>query len=396
MTKLTFMSSNLFNEFTLFHPEVPLTAMAGQPDIYMVGAAWVLWNEPTSNQIIYLKNLKIINQMSQDTPTGTAKLDIQRITGYTESSMTANAAYIVKMDSTNPDLPSQVKCLTRLNDVSGGTVTRSFMNAPNKSMGAAAGAVSRTVAFDCSKSLGQVSSGLNRATVQSCGYGSADVQAWTLNEGEGIAIVPSTFQINAAYRMTITFTTGSGTYSCGETLRPFAKTPSMMVYNGVGSGIVIKIMQIEVQEMGPADLCYFAIQKIDGISPERYSSDVTSSIFPMDTSNPLPSGVKMYEDCLVSLDGSKHGAIVTNPSYRRNIQQWLGTGPTWAIGTRMYGIVTSSDVLDNAVNPIVLRPGEGAALIQKNASGMGRYGTSVLFQTESIPSGGAQAHAAVY
>jgi hypothetical protein len=395
MVNPTFMSSNLFNEFTLFHPEVPLTAMAGQPDLYMVGAAWVLWNEPTSNQIVYFKNLKIINQMSQDTPTGTAKLDIQRITGYVESSMTATAAYIAKMDSTNPDLPTQVKCLTRLNSVTGGTVTRSFMNAPNKSMGTAAGATARTVAFDCSKNLGSTSSGLNMATVQSCGYGNVDVQPWTLNEGEGIAIVPATIQTNASYRMSITFTTGSGTYIMMETLRPFAVMPSMMLFNESGSGVILKAYQIECQEIGPADICYFAIQKIDGINPERYGTDVTSTIFPMDSSNALPSGIKMYEDCLVSLDGSKHGAIMTNPSFRRNVQLWLGTGPTWAIGTRMYGIVTSSDVLDNAVNPVVLRPGEGLALIQKNASGMGRYGASVLFQTEDIPHGGPHSYATI-
>jgi hypothetical protein len=395
MDNPTFMSSNLFNEFTLFHPEVPLTAVTGQPDIYMVGAAWVLWNEPTSNQIIYFKNLKIINQMSQDTATGTSKLDIQRVTGYTTSSMTATAAYVAKMDSTNPDLPSQVKCLTRLDTVTGGTVTRSFMNAPNKSMGAAAGATARTVAFDCSKNLGSTASGLNRATVQSCGYGNDSVQPWTMNEGEGIAIVPATIQTNAAYRMSITFTTGSGTYIMAETLRPFAVVPSMMLYNGSDSGVILKAYQIECQEIGPVDICNFAIQKVDGISPEIYGTDVTSTIFSMDSSNSLPSGIKMYEDCLVSLYGSKYGAFITNPSFRRNVQQWLGTGPTWAIGTRMYGIVTSSDILDNSVNPVVLRPGEGLALLQKNASGIGRYGASVLFQTEAIPHGGSQAHASV-
>jgi hypothetical protein len=74
-----------------------------------------------------------------------------------------------------------------------------------------------------------------------------------------------------------------------------------------------------------------------------------------------------------------------------NVYMWdgsnwnrIGTGPTWAAGTRMYGTVSSSEIIDNGVNPIIIRPGEGLALLQKNGSELGRYEATLFFQTESL------------
>jgi hypothetical protein len=92
---------------------------------------------------------------------------------------------------------------------------------------------------------------------------------------------------------------------------------------------------------------------------------------------------------LVELAGVKNGAVTVVPTFRRNAQLWLGTGPSWAVGPRMYGTVTSSELIDSGTNPIIVRPGEGIAIMQKNASSMGRYEATIFFQTEPI----SQAHA---
>lgn len=238
----------------------------------------------------------------------------------------------------------------------------------------------------CSKRIGSTGSGLNTATVQACGYGNSAVQGFILNEGEGIALNPEQVQSNVGYRMTILFDIGGDTYIAGETIRPVALMVPMILYNGSGSGVVVKILQMECREIGTDDLCNFAIQKIDGVQNLIYSTDVTSTILSMDSTNTLPTGIKMYEDCIVDLYGSKFGAVITNPSYMRNIQQYRGVGPGLA-GVRMSGIVTSSELINEVTSPIIIRPGEGLALFQKNSSGIGRYGASVVFNIEAISSG---------
>ena len=72
------------------------------------------------------------------------------------------------------------------------------------------------------------------------------------------------------------------------------------------------------------------------------------------------------------------------PTFRKTVALWNGTGPSWASGPRMYGTVSSSEIIDNGNNPIIIRPGEGLALLQKNGSELGRYEATIFFQTEPI------------
>jgi hypothetical protein len=393
MVKKTFFAGNLFNELTLHHPESPLTALANQPDLYKVGGAWVLWNEPTSNQVVYVKNVKITNQISQATTNLSGNYNIQRITGYTESSMTEDIAANIKLDSNNSALPSQVVCRTRVNTVSGGTTLRAITAMPTCNY-------LRALGISASKSLGNSKTGMNRALVYTSGYGNASLESIFLVEGQGLAFVPSTVMYPSVYRFQIYFKVGSSSYMVAETMRPYANMVPLVLFNGAGSGVKVEILKIELHEISTDEMCYWALQKIDGVQPtaadKGYGTDVTSTVVPADSADSLPSGIKMYEDCLVNIYGSKSGAIIANPSYRRQVRPAYGKGPGFA-GVTMEGITASSELINNSSTPIVLRPGEGLCLFQKNASGLGRYGASVLFQTEAMPStgGGTKTFASV-
>jgi len=381
-----FMLTALLNEYTLYHPEQPGSTF---PDNQRIGAAMVLWNPPTSGYKIYVKNLKVINQMCQDTATGSSKLDIQRISAYTTGALTDNAGYIFKLNSTNPDLPSQIKILTRVDSVTAAGTVRSYMNLPEYGDTIVQ---ARTIAIHPAKRLG--TDGLDTCNVYNCGYGNLDTQGQILREGEGISITPATIQTNAAYRFSFLFRTGDGsTYGATETIRPYALMSPMIIFNGSGSGIIITMLNIECQEVGTDSLCTFSVQRIDDIFLGGDEVDVTSNALKMDTTMVFPPGLKCYTNCLVELHGVKFGAVTVVPTFRRNAQLWLGTGPSWAIGTRMYGTVSSSELIDNGVNPLIIRPGEGIALMQKNASEMGRYEATLYFQTEPISQ--PRAHAMV-
>lgn len=384
MTALaTYLHSRLINDFSLFHPESPLTALANQPDLAPVGACLALWNPPTSGYNVYVKNMKVINQMSEDNLVAAQQSDstlsIQRISAYTTNALTDHVQYVTKMDSNNLDIPSQVSILSRADGVTTVSTVRQFINLPEN--GNTIAPLSRTIAIHPAKRFGI--DGLDTCDIYQSGYGNPAVQAQTLREGEGIAIVPNNVQNNVCYRFHILFNIGSSTYLASESIRPYALTCPMLIFNGAGSGVIISILDIECQEIGTDEMCAFAVQKIDGIYNTVYATNVSNYVVPMDSQSPLPSSIAVYENVLVSLYGAKHGSIMSNPSYRRNVQMWVGTGPTWASGVRMYGTVSSSEIIDNGVTPIVIRPGEGLALLQKNSSGMGRYEATMLFQVES-------------
>jgi hypothetical protein len=378
-----FLLTTLLNEYTLYHPEQPGSTF---PDNQRIGAAAVLWNPSTSGYKVYVKNMKVMNQMSQDIVIGSSQLNIQRISAYVTNDYTANAGYIVKMNSTNPALPSQVKILTRVDSVTtSGAVLRSFMNLPEFGDTIVQ---ARTIAISPAKKLG--TAGFDTCNVYNSGYCSAATTGQVLREGEGLAFVAANIQVNVAYRFSILFKTGDGsTYGATETIRPYATMSPMLIFNGVGSGVIITVLNIECQEVGTDSLCQFAIQKIDDIFLGSDEVDVTANVLKMDSTNVLPPGLKCYTNCLVELAGVKNGAVTVAPTFRRNAQMWLGTGPSWAVGPRMYGTVTSSELIDNGANPIIVRPGEGIAIMQKNASSMGRYEATIFFQTEPI----SQAHA---
>lgn len=343
----------------------------------------VLWNPPTSNTKVYIKNMKVINEMSQDNALGTSILNYVRISAYITNNFTNSAQYIVPMNSSNPSLPSQVKILTRVDSVTTTGIIKEFMNFPQNGDTIVQ---ARTIAIRTSKSKGLDRRGLNPASI-SYSYGTT-ATGQKLREGEGVAIVANGIQVNVAYRFTITMTTDNGyTYMATEVVRPYSTFVPFVVFNGSGSGVVLTINNVECEEMGVDSLCQFAIQKIDDIFLGSDEVDVTSTIFEMDSSNTLPTAIKCYTNCLVELHGVKYGGVTVAPTFRKNSQMWIGTGPTWAIGARMYGIVTSSELIDNGTAPIILRPGEGIALMQKNASEVGRYEATILFQTESLATG---------
>lgn len=186
-------------------------------------------------------------------------------------------------------------------------------------------------------------------------------------------------------RRHIYFKTEDGTYIVSIPLTPDPDIPNFAIFNGVGSGKTIDIKLLEIQEVGDDSLPYFTIEKIDNIGSTVITPSTPLSVLKFDTANPdIPSQVIIRPNCIVKLAGYKFGAIMSNPSVRRQITPIYGIGSTTGVNWRETAYVytpleQSSDSL------IVLKEGQGMAIIKKSGSSLARVEMAIDFTTEQIP-----------
>jgi hypothetical protein len=312
-------------------------------------------------------------------------LRIARLTALTGG----EAISVSKLDTASPDVPPEV--YARANPA-GFTVSSTIfwkMDAP---------LWTRTMAFPVHlASRHSSASQWSGAAALIAGYAQPNCQRVTLREGEGIAVATLgfgfDFSLNRPLAITIVFRTQAG--HCYIVSRPLSSAagagnetgayPFFSLFNGVGSGLVLEVVGITLQEIRDAqEVPSYTLEFIEGLVG---GEDV--SVTPADSAYPqLPSDVVVRRDALIRPVGISRGAAIVG-NVRRCLPAIIGAGPQFT----GYGVMPLSmrapslaAVYSNPsalVEPIRIREGEGVALVLKNGSASGLFEAGITFSLES-------------
>lgn len=239
----------------------------------------------------------------------------------------------IKHDENESDLPSQVAIVRYPEAVTSTATWRRFVDCPQAGNFQAAGAMT---AARLDTSLG---GGGDLSSMMRIG-GTGDMQPVVLREGQGLAIVQS--QIGIAHGMfalsgqVIVQSTGAThNFSTGPIVNESTNDdPLLAVFNGSGSGVVLEIRGLRYRELAgglqatqvPAIGMRLMLScGVDSI-PESMATDVTSMLLPLDTTNPTPTGVKVY----------------AGPHRPRALTEKAGTNPDWHTLHTGLGVATGA------------------------------------------------------
>lgn len=354
--------------------EMPITALAGHPYLEHV-ATLALYNDFDSNVKLKIKRV-VIRPISGRTSTTAPIVNIDII------SAVSGGDDIVpfKMDTNNLDLPSQILIKEDPPSVTSVSTIK-------RTMGLMTMSFTRALAGLSDASLGQYSSGNDSAVTFDSGYCDlGQTQGITLHEGDGFAVTYTTLQCQQTVMLNMLFKTEDGTYGVRNAITPEPARPTFAIFNGVGSGKTITILLMEMHEIGDDTLPFWMIEKIDSIGEQVAPPSVSESIIKFDTNNAdLPTDVIVRSNCKVKLMGSKSGAFMATPTYRRNLLNIFGVGSTtgvnWAERAYREPIEQNPDFM------MVLNEGEGMAIIKNTASSVSRAEMAIEFNVETIPAG---------
>lgn len=339
---------------TPFSIEIPTTVIAGHP-VATHKAPIAIFNQQGSGVKLNVKLLNCRPLTMAQNPVST--LEVRQITATSGGTQ----VFPTKLDSANSDLPSQVVCSFAPDSVTGTTpLRRSFI---------CSGAnFTRALANLTSMINGDSRTGFDSGEFMKM-TGEPELQKPTLNEGQGISI---TFTANGptfCFGVTIMVRNKANneTHRFNELIEPrfLSGDTALSLFNGVGSGIALEVLRIQIRELGTDDIPYITYEPIDGVCTE--SEDAVYLM--ADSADTLPPNILIKKNCNTMRAGSKYGGIVSSPAYRRVTLGEPPFGPGIAGGVQIARRgVFSPDMDTRGAAPITLNEGQGIALFIRNAS----------------------------
>lgn len=358
-------------------------------DFYRINTS-SLWQSQSGNAIIALANKassgKVVKIYSVGVNVNTAlgpATNFANLFGLyrTTAISGGDEVSIYKLDSSNPDVPSGISVLT------GGSITSSDWDNGNYIKRFAYHQSLSLAANGLAKIMGSGIIG-NNSQIQYSENVSSSVPI-TLVQDEGISIMPiaSLVRISCYYRIDCTFLVtissvdytyyASAVVSCTST-----DTAMFSIFNSSTDNI--KILRINMSEMGDATTPYFMLVPIQGIHPQSVGDPVRQCpILKMDSTASNPTS---YVDCYLDVPVAPFGvpdsylseASVSNPKGMSYLQIKDFIGPIYQVqfaelytNTFTDGLLTTiacankrkeANNLWKGTTPIILNEGEGVAI----------------------------------
>lgn len=386
---------------------------AGAPTTgqYVEHAAWyALFNSPGSGKRINLLSLSLVEQQIRRGATATT-LELYRITA------TAGGVPVtgtVAMDSANYDLPAEIT----LRKNGGATTT----GAPFRKMLDTQQLVPSVQPFRMFRANSSEHSNLDSSTLWDFSD-TAGSQGLVLREGEGIALVPNTAggRSNWPIALSVVFNVGTATHYARELLLFNSAETLFTLFNGSGSGKVVTLLSISVNEVTDylaTPLSSIELQTISGLHPNSLGRGVVEPQKLDTAAADLPSSI---QSCLRAgvLQAHSSSYLVQAGCRRRGNENalrrmplapfghWVGAAHLFGVGMApgrgMKALLDFNHRARDSVfaHQLVLREGEGVALFQMqdtsgNAQGfwMDLYftveeaGAPLAYPTTAIINGG--------
>lgn len=343
-------------------------------------------NEHGSDRIVRVVDLQILEAVARTAGAALTSWTLERITALSGG----RALTPIKMDSDSSDLPAQVSLVREPGSVTTAGVLRRGVK--GQLLGTA-----RSPQFARWAKGGGFLGALNATTVYDMRDGGAGSQAHVLREGQGVVLATGAAAGNP-YRVQVrAWISVDGTGAChlvSTVLNMGAGPNPLAIFNGSGSGVVLHLARVEVEELYTDDaIPLLTVETISGLRDGHALAPV-----PMDTGNAaLPAGVMVRRGAGVvqagpdGLVGSRQRAGGNLP-LRRAVLAPLGVGVALASGALNLGLNRRHQALggrDSSVSQLVLREGEGLAVLQRaNASGLGEHELVLTFTVEDVSSGG--------
>jgi len=289
-----------------------------------------------------------------------------------------------KLDSASTDLPPQVLVEALPKSFTLGTRVIRGMEAP---------LWGRAMGFPISLSGENMGDrNLRGSNILYAGYGDALSQRMTLREGEGLGLVVGQWTSSRAaavhLHLRVVGTGQSHIYS--KVLVPFGSTgsPFFGVFNGAGSGVVLEVVLLELQEC--RDLIEVPLYSVEYIDALAGGEDVAP--VPADSTHALPGYGRLLvrKNCLITPAGMKRGAMLSVAQKRRAIGGNCGWGPNQNLSampvcspSHALAHIEGTNRGTDDIEPMRIREGEGVALVLKNGSGIGKFDALLTFTVES-------------
>lgn len=355
-----------------------LPTLGGNPGLpSVVGSApFAIFNEAGSAKLLNILEIDLVETQGRTTTAANFALGFERCSAMSGG----DDIEVTKFDTDDADLPAEVLVREVIGayTTDGGAI-RKVLDLPQLNP-------TRAVAFP----MWRTPTAWSNDRVY--GASNADVQGQVLREGQGFVAMTTAGTGKAPFPLAVIvfFSVGSATYMART--RGSADTfPAFLgIFNGSGSGVVITINQVLVAEVMTDDttLRRFQLETISGIkAPDRLD------VVPLDSSAALPSGIVVAQKaaCLqASFDDVSLPSRPNEHVLRRLVRPDAGASPGLATPFTNWpraALGQSRIWSQHSDGPLVLRPGEGVALFQRQTyTGLAfGYQLSVLFSVDDAP-----------
>jgi hypothetical protein len=227
--------------------------------------------------------------------------------------------------------------------------------------------------------------------------GDVDTQKHVLREGQGLAV---TFQAHGptfcfGLIMVVRNQSTGETYRFNDMIEPrfMSGEVAWAIYNGAGSGVILELSRVQIRELGTDEVPVITYEPIDGID---WTSE--DAVYLMaDSAETLPAEVFIKKNCVTLRAGSKYGALITSPAYRRVTlsEPPFGPGITGGPQVARRGVF-SPDMDTHGAAPIVLSEGQGIALFIRTASAQLFHEFTATIDVETVIPSPAEVAASVW
>lgn len=364
-----------------FHYAGPITATRDQ-------ALLVIFNNEQTKRTRKYSIIKCDVQPIIPTTTTPGTLALRKITAISGGT----SIPVIPADNTNASINSLISLKTFADVTQGTADIRTFLPLPVSTQGQTLMATG----FN-----GDNSGGLRQDTgnLWDSGFVNSTTQRIVLREGEGVALVPKdpvNGPINASWYCYLTLQIGSATYYAMCTITPTAGMASLALFNGTGSGQVIEIANISLTYIGQpttttaitdAPLVRFIrIAGYDG--GVAVTPDVRNTAYPAPSSLGLIAN-QLWSPLTIDTIGEKLGMGQGEYLYpEQNTALFRRIGIVRRALTHMFSVMAPGLATvgvcsefqwnavqhgldyqgDNNIQPLVLQPGEGLAVVVNNAT----------------------------
>jgi hypothetical protein len=339
-------------------------------------------NKPGSGKKLRITGLEVNQFKASPLNAGLVSYTLRRVTDVSEG--LANIPF-GKFDTASADLPAGVRL----------TLDAAVVADPNPLVRAyCMRTMTNTTTLVLGNNLAHRRGGLSGFSPV---YGSVtgDVQPFTLAEGEGFALDPLNNEAQFPYKFCLTIRVGSACYSTtGIVIGNFDGIAPLALWNPVGSGVTIQVIDFGMEEVGTNETPYFQVVPIGGVVASALSdSRARMTVLKMDTAYPdlltttaevlqdvpfLPFGVPQ-EYLTPTTAGTPKGVSYlqtkdfVGPQYAIMFPEFSGSArPDGAPDIRpLASLQHRSGFLIDARAGLTVREGEGVALVSAAETGAG-------------------------
>jgi hypothetical protein len=355
------------------------TLPTGSDDAFERVASIVLVNGVGSNAVVKIKRIHVGNNGVGDSALGSV-FSIQDITAMTGG----YALTAIPHDTAGATIPAQVTFACQPTVTNGYSVFRRSMDIPLQTP---LNFPFITVPFAAGEFQGATD--LDSTKIISTGYlDQGQTQAIKLTEGMGIAINNSSaLPFTYLYSLLVMFRIGTDTYRICSPVHSAINTTSTLfaLMNGSGSGVSIEILKICLKEIGSGEPALWRVARVED---SNFSGNEITPLG-LDTTNSIPSQVKIHREQVVQLAGKREGAIIPSP-YLKSFQTY-GMGTSLSLTSLSFNCLKQVQ-LDYKNSEIVLQEGEAVAIFKGSSSGVGIDQFELVFNvtTAETSSGGGE------